>query len=407
MDNESTYDILQELFEDNFSDTSVRLSSELLGEILKATSVKLAKIAEEIKLSKNELSDFRLECIEIITEMHYRDGLNDEFTSLLLKNESIEFKEHLAFLREMEAGIHHIERAQKLEEFKELESSIEDREIEAAITLQERKKLLDQFKELDAKKSQGTSEVSASESIMYSDSMMHDEIPAAASRIASNRSMFIRIAAILVLVLIPTSIIIFLIPNSSTPTNEKSVQTAQKEEPNTDSDGEEDLLMGSSPDFSMNIKVPDIRTERMVLPIINEESFGFAKEIDSIEIVYQYYGAQNKYLENILDTINQKLLVLDTMFIGDNTQGVPGTEPNFKTRKDQKKRLEAELATVDSLYVQNMMNSNTYEYKKNKITIHFHGVKSGMSYQESHCRDVESGILHQGAHSHSVKSVIP
>ena len=63
MDKKGTYDILRELFEDNFSDTSVRLNSELLGEILKATSVELAKIAEEIELSKNELSDFRLECM--------------------------------------------------------------------------------------------------------------------------------------------------------------------------------------------------------------------------------------------------------------------------------------------------------------------------------------------------------
>jgi len=367
MEKLQSYNVLKELFEDVFSDRSDTLNRELLSEILKATSDELLKISEELKLASNELSDFRLECIEVLAEMHYREGLNDDFTALLLKNESNEFKEHLTFLREMEAGIHHLERAQKLSELKELESSIEDREIEAAVTLKEREKLLEQFKEQEAQIRARASKIYASQPSMYG-----EERPAAAAQIGSNRSLFMRIAAILILVLIPTSIIIYFNKNNPASPNKKTVQTAKKEDVE-----KEDLLMGSSPDFSMDIKVPGIRTERMVLPIINEESFGFAQELDSIELVYQYYGAQNEYIENIRDTINQKLLVLDTMLLRETAKGTPGAGPTYKTRKgkDQKKRLEAEIAKIDSLYAQNMMKSNTYEYKNNKITIHFHCLK--------------------------------
>ena len=372
MDKKSTYDILRELFENLFSDTSVRLNSELLVEILQAIPVELDRIAEELKISKNELSDFRLECIELIAEMYYRDGLNDKFTSLLIKNESVDFKEHLVFLREMEAGIHYVERKQIIEELGDIESSIEDREIEAAVTLLERKKLLDQFKELDAKMSARTSEASASQSKMYS-----MESPAAASRIVSNRPMLIRIAAILVLVLIPTSIIIFLIPNSSTPPNEKSLQTAKKEEPDTDSDGEDDLLMGSSPNFLIDTVVPDIQSSRMKLPINNDDSFGFAQQIDSIEIQYQYYGSQNKYLESQIQVYKNEIARLDSIMLKSisGEEGLVGEGLFIKECEDRISKVRVMLDNLTSIYAQNIMKSNTYEYENNKIVIHFQCVK--------------------------------
>ena len=132
--------------------------------------------------------------------------------------------------------------------------------------------------------------------------------------------------------------------------------------------------MGSSPSFSMDIKVPDIRTERMVLPIINEESFGFAQEIDSIEIVYQYYGVQNEYIENQTLLYQNEIERLDSILLNEisGTEGNVGEGPRTRDYEERILTIKDELSKLDSMYVKNIMKMDTYEFKENKISIHFH-----------------------------------
>lgn len=370
MNDSATYSQLQEIYQECFLKNPNALDKDGFKTLLIGESSEMKRLSEFLNTSIEVLMEFRTDCIDFLADEYYNENLHDEYVELVIDSQI--FKDHLSFLEELEAGVQSLEDASLLNQLQEIEDSIEAYELEAAITSIETERLLDQLKQKEAEILESETKVYASESKMFS-----VESPAAASRIASNRSMFIRIAAILVLVLIPTSIIIFLIPNSSTPPNEKSVQTAQKEEPDTDSDGKEDLLMGSSPNFLMDTLVPDIQSSRMKLPINNEDSFGFTQQIDSIEIQYQYYGSQNKYLESQIQVYKNEIARLDSIMLKSisGEEGLVGEGLFIKECEDRISKVRVMLDNLTSIYAQNIMKSNTYEYENNKIVIHFQCVK--------------------------------
>ena len=377
MEGSATYPQLKELFQECFSNNSNALNKDEFITLLKGESSELKGLSESLNISVKELMEFRTDCIEFLADEHYNENLHDEFVELVIDSEL--FTAHVSFLEELDAGVHSLERESRLNELQELEDSIEASELEDAITSIERGELLEQLKRTEAKIAESETKVYASQPSMHSESMYREERPAAAAQIGSNRTLFMRIAAILILVLIPTSIIIYF-NNSNPVTAPQKTQTAKQDKEqdiNKDPDLNKEMLMGSSPNFSMDAKLPDIRTERTVLPIINEESFGFAQEIDSIEIVYQYYGVQNEYIENQTLLYQNEIERLDSILLNEisGTEGNVGEGPRTRDYEERILTIKDELSKLDSMYVQNMMKMNTYEYKNNKITIHFHCLK--------------------------------
>jgi len=369
MEGSATYQQLKELFQEYFSNNSNALNKDEFITLLKGESSELKGLSESLNISVKELMEFRTDCIEFLADEHYNENLHDEFVELVIDSEL--FTAHVSFLEELDAGVHSLERESRLNELQELEDSIETFELEGAITSIERGELLEQLKRTEAKIAESETKVYASHP-----SMFEEKRPAAAAQIGANRTIFMRIAAILILVLIPTSIIIYF-NNSSPVSTQNKVQTAQEDnepDPNKDPDPNKEMLMGSSPSFSMDIKVPDIRTERMVLPIINEESFGFAQEIDSIEIVYQFYGVQNEYIENQTLLYQNEIERLDSILLNEisGTEGNVGEGPRTRDYEERILTIKDELSKLDSMYVKNIMKMDTYEFKENKISIHFH-----------------------------------
>ena len=374
MEGSATYPQLKELFQECFSNNSNALNKDEFITLLKGESSELKGLSESSNISVKELMEFRTDCIEFLADEHYNENLHDEFVELVIDSEL--FTAHVSFLEELDAGVHSLERESRLNELQELEDSIETFELEGAITSIERGELLEQLKRTEAKIVESETKVYASQPSMHSESMYREERPAAATQIGSNRTLFMRIAAILILVLIPTSIIIYF-NNSNPVTAPQKTQTAKQDKEqdiNKDPDLNKEMLMGSSPSFSMDIKVPDIRTERMVLPIMNEESFGFAQEIDSIEIVYQYYGVQNEYIENQTLLYQNEIERLDSILLNEisGTEGNVGEGPRTRDYEERILTIKDELSKLDSMYVKNIMKMDTYEFKENKISIHFH-----------------------------------
>ena len=315
MEGSATYPQLKELFQECFSNNSNALNKDEFITLLKGESSELKGLSESSNISVKELMEFRTDCIEFLADEHYNENLHDEFVELVIDSEL--FTAHVSFLEELDAGVHSLERESRLNELQELEDSIETFELEGAITSIERGELLEQLKRTEAKIVESETKVYASHSKMHSESMYREERPAAATQIGSNRTLFMRIAAILILVLIPTSIIIYF-NNSNPVTAPQKTQTAKQDKEqdiNKDPDLNKEMLMGSSPSFSMDIKVPDIRTERMVLPIINEESFGFASKVDSIEIEYQFFEVQNEYIETRAMLFRNEIRRLDSILL--------------------------------------------------------------------------------------------
>lgn len=368
MEKIQSYSILKELFESVFSERSDVLSTDLLYKIFRASSEKLGDISEEFMLKADKLAAFRSEAIEVLAEMHYRNNLNDNFTALLVNHSVREFTEHLTFLREMEAGIHYLEKAELLSKFREKEASLEGREIEAAITLNEREKLLNQFKLKEA-------QIKAT-AIKASDRRRPNAgyRSAAAREFGSNRISFLRIAAILILVLIPTSIIIYF--NNSNPViSPQKTQTAEgdkKKDLTADPSSDGDMMMGSSPDLMSSIKanIPELRIESIILPVIDEDSFGFAGKNDSIAIEFQFLSVQEDYYLNQRQIIDAEIIRLDSVLIDEISVVEFGV--NFMDIKDKIESLKNEVAILDSLNFQNLVKLDSYEFKNKKIMIYLH-----------------------------------
>ena len=377
MEGSATYPQLKELFQECFSNNSNALNKDEFITLLKGESSELKGLSESLNISVKELMEFRTDCIEFLADEHYNENLHDEFVELVIDSEL--FTAHVSFLEELDAGVHSLERESRLNELQELEDSIETFELEGAITSIERGELLEQLKRTEAKIVESETKVYASQPSMHSESMYREERPAAATQIGSNRTLFMRIAAILILVLIPTSIIIYF-NNSNPVTAPQKTQTAKQDKEqdiNKDPDLNKEMLMGSSPNFSMDTKLPDIRTERTVLPIINEESFGFAQEIDSIEIVYQYYGVQNEYIENQTLLYQNEIERFDSILLNEisGTEGNVGEGPRTRDYEERILTIKDELSKLDSMYVKNIMKMDTYEFKENKISRHLRKYK--------------------------------
>ena len=369
MKDSATYPQLKELFQEYFSNNSNALNKDEFTTLLKGESSEIKRLSKSSNISVRELMEFRTDCIEYLADEHYNENLHDEFVEFVIDSEL--FTAHVSFLEELEAGVHSLVRASRLNELQALEDSIEASELEAAITSIETGELLEQLKRTEAKIAESETKVYASHP-----SMFEEKRPAAAAQIGANRTIFMRIAAILILVLIPTSIIIYF-NNSSPVSTQNKVQTAQEDnepDPNKDPDPNKEMLMGSSPSFSMDIKVPDIRTERMVLPIINEESFGFASKVDSIEIEYQFFEVQNEYLETQTEKLRNEINRLDSILLNEisGTEGNVGEGPRTRDYEVRILTIKDELSKLDSMYVKNIMKMDTYEFKENKISIHFH-----------------------------------
>jgi len=73
--------------------------------------------------------------------------------------------------------------------------------------------------------------------------------------------------------------------------------------------------MGSSPSFSIELDIPEAKIERMLLPVIDEDSFGFASKVDSIEIEYQFFEVQNEYIETRAMLFRNEIRRLDSILL--------------------------------------------------------------------------------------------
>ena len=370
MQESATYSQLKELFEEHFSNNSSTFNKDEFITLLIGETAALKKLSEASNIPVTDLNAFRTDCIEYLADEHYNEALLDAFVKLVIDSDP--FKTHISFLEELNTGVQSLERASRLNELKELEDSIEASELKAAITSIERNELLEQLKRTEAKIEEAEGEMQASSTRMYD----AEEFNIPSSRnIFSNRSMFLRIAAILILVLIPTSIIIYF-NNSNSVTAPGQIQTAEedtKQDILADPDLKDEIPMGSSPKFSLpnGTKIPDARIERSHLPVIDEESFGFASKVDSIEIEYQFFEVQNEYIIDQSKILQAEIIKLDSAISIDrseNVGGVAGKGAKYEELKSNWETLRNDLTTLDSIYMQNKLKSNVYEFKNEKLS---------------------------------------
>ena len=378
MQESATYSQLKELFEEHFSNNSSTFNKDEFISLLIGETTALKKLSEASNIPIKDLNAFRTDCIEFLADEHYNEALLDAFVKLVIDSEP--FKTHISFLEELNTGVQSLERTSRLNELKDLEDSIEASELKAVITSIERNELLEQLKSTEAKLEESEVRMHASSAYMYD----VEELNIPSSRnIFSNRSMFLRIAAILLLVLIPTSIIIYF-NNSNPVTTPQQIQTAaedKKKDIMADPDLKNDVRMGSSPSLSSpnKTKIPDARIEKKVFPII-DQSIGVSRSIgsplsnDSVFIEYHFFEAQNEYIQSQTDILKAEIIKLDSA-LSSESFGIEGDAGKGSILNDQKNNLKAlkeELTSLDSTYMQNKLKSNVYEFKNEKLTFYIY-----------------------------------
>ena len=377
MGKSATYLGLNDLLHEHFTSNSISLDSDEYKSLLKGEASALKALSESSNIPVKHLNEFRSHCIEFLADEHYNEDLLDEFVEMVIDSKT--FKTHISFLEELDAGVHSLERASRLNELQALEDSIEASELEAAMTSIERGELLEQLKRTEAKIVESETKVYASKPSMY-----REERPAAVAQIGLNRTMFMRIAAILILVLIPTSIIIYF-NNSNPVTAPQKIQTAEndkKQDETADPEANTDMFMGSSPSFSMKLDIPEPEIQEMFLQISNnDDSFGFAQENDSVVIRFVSYDIQSDYLSEMKINVYNRLLEIDSL--SKIEQGVPMAGIGINELDDEKVKWLQQKEMIDSIGMSNALLSNTYTYENNQITVHFHCSKCAEFNPES------------------------
>ena len=320
MQESAIYSQLKELFEEHFSNNSSIFNKDEFITLLIGEAAPLKQLSEASDISVKDLNAFRIDCIEFLADEHYNEALLDAFVELVIDSEP--FKTHISFLEELNTGVQSLERASRLNELMELEDSIEASELKAAITSIERNELLEQLKSTEAKIEEAEGEMQVPIADMYD----LEELKISSSRnIFSNRSMFLRIAVILLLVLIPTSIIIYF-NNSNPVTAPQKIQTAKedkKQDIMVDPDLKDELPMRSSPSFSLSnrTEMPDVKIVKRQLPVIEQKSMGISRSlvqtsiIDSMELEYQFFEVQNEYMETRSILFRNEIRRLDSILL--------------------------------------------------------------------------------------------
>lgn len=314
MQESATYPQLKELFLEYFSNNSSVFNKAEFITLLIGAASSLKQLSDESNIPVKDLNAFRTDCIEFLADEHYNEALLDEFVELVI--DSRVFKTHISFLEEINAGLQSLERASRLNELQQQEDSIEASELKLAITSIERNELLEQLKSTEAELVEAEDQMQAS----FADMNNQAEPYIYKSRnVISNRSMFLRIAAILILVLIPTSIIIYF--NNTNPVTApqqiEKLEEGKKQDRIADPDSNADMLMGSSPSISLpdRTKMPVARIERSCLPLIDMKPRGFVSKVDSIEIEYQFFEVQNEYIETRSILFRNEIRRLDSILL--------------------------------------------------------------------------------------------
>jgi hypothetical protein len=267
---------------------------------------------EEKLLSKGiNLNNLRQEfLIDLASNYLDEPSNNDVITSFLLETRNIDFLEQIEFAHSIKLAFQKIERKEKKELLKQIDEYQEEEEIRTAfnrIERAEKKRILQELDDLEIIRT-------GNEYTAYSVNPAQENIPHSIKPVAAKNQIpwkfIIRIAAVLILVLVPVGISVLFFGDDETSVGGKSPKPKNGKS----------IIYAETGDLTeikrINIPLPNV-DNRVIEIVNNEQSFGFATKEENVTISVVFTGDQIDYLAEKITLLEKKVKELKTKNIKD------------------------------------------------------------------------------------------
>jgi hypothetical protein len=321
VDNDVVFKTLQRSLSYNSSDSALILNQEL----------------QQNKINFNEvLEEFTSNLAE-----HYIQNPNhlDPIITQLLNSNFLEFTSKVEELIELQIGIQRNERKRLKEILIQQDEFQFQEDLKVAflnIERKEKKKILQEIEELEIIRPTGT-EYSA-----YSVNPGQENIPHSIKPVAVKNQIpwkfVIRVAAVLILVLVPVGISVLFFGDNETSVGGKSPKPKNGKS----------IIYAETGDLTelKRINIPLPKVDNLVSKIENNEpSFGFAKQEDKVAISVIFTGDQINYLGEKITILEQKINELKTKNIKDKEETLKSLIDVSTYCKSEKQILESKEFT--------------------------------------------------------------
>lgn len=313
---------------------------------------------EEKLLSKGiNLNNLREEFLSDLASNYLNEpSNNDVITSFLLETGNIDFLKQIEFAHSIRLAFQKIERKDKKELLKQLDEYQEEEEIRTAfhrIERAEKKRLLQEIEGLEILEPTGT------EFAAYSVNPAQENIPHSIKPVAAKNQIpwkfIIRVAAVLILVLVPVGISVLFFGDNETSIGDKSPKPKNGKS----------IIYAETGDLTeiKRINIPLPKIDNSVSKIENNEpSFGFATQEEKVTISVVFSGDQIDYLVEKITLIDQKIKEL-------TSKNINNKEATIKSLVDISTKCKSEKQILESKDFNYQFDKKTFEltiftYKK-------------------------------------------
>lgn len=304
---------------------------------------------ESIQNEKDEVSEYLL-CE--IAQLFLETNKEDDLIKLLLDAENSGFKKIIDEVKQISGGIHFVENAANKSILQDLEMKMEAAELETVLQRIERKDQKERLKELEEQL--GIKVISASDSSFGENATIGnlfndvDQFEESRERKVPIRSI-IRIAAILILFAIPSSIILFMVGGGNSSEN---VRTAKQDKNNKSVNGHQYFASAMT-----EIDIPRVNERNSNVPVNNYfDTQGFGASIEIIQIKINNIGGQIQYLKAKKASITKYQKQIENK--------------KFKNKKSTLDSLTTALKTLDKLQTSILSRDMTYEFDGSQVKLY-------------------------------------
>ncbi len=322
------------------------------------------------------LSDLVTELAEYI---YQHPDYSDPIIDLIKQKDLFSFSERLQDLQDLELALKRMERKRLKDELIKFDEEEEAEEIRQALIRNERKELKQRLKLMDEEAA--VANYSIERKYTVSDTYEFDEHSVAS--VKESRHIWLKIAAILVVIMVPLGILFFY--NLNSPGSEQLA--SNKGDGGTNSS---DVYSVGDLDALMALSLPAEEFKEAIVKVENEEgNLGYAQEDEEIRITVISRKIQIAHLEERIVLLEAKIRELENE-LNKSIKTGSGQGPKTKELKESSDKLERKRSEFLALKGSILKEEMNYEFNGKELKIYSNKTGANRFSIESRL-DIEEG----------------
>jgi hypothetical protein len=357
-----------QLFQQKIAGHLSRYADKDDNELLGTLKLAIAKASHDsVLLLRKELSEKTIDLEELLSEyvselaeynFHHPD-YSDPIIDLIRQKDLFSFSEKLEDLKDLEHTLKRMERKRLKDELIKFDEEEEAEEIRQALMRNERKELKRRLKSID--EPAAAANYSSDSAYTMSDNYEFNEDRSAPK--TGSRYIWLKVAAILVVILVPLGILFFSNLNSSG-SNQLSSNNGDGETNSSAvySVGDLDALMALS--------LPAEELKEAIVKVVNEGgNLGYAQEDEEIKIIVISRKIQIAHLEEKSVLLEAKIKELESE-LNKSLKSGSGQGPRTKELKESINKLERRQSEFLALKASILSKEMYYEFNGKELKIY-------------------------------------